>query len=73
MSCLKPYSLDNKSREYYLKGAEILIVKISPKKNYCKKKIQDFHFSLVPIRFPICSSNSHCVPQHVLHSSSLLS
>ncbi len=24
MNCLKPYSLDNKSREYYLKGAEIL-------------------------------------------------
>ncbi len=26
MNCLKPYSLDNKSREYYSKGAEIPIV-----------------------------------------------
>jgi hypothetical protein len=27
----------------------------------------------VPIRLPICSPNSQCVPPHVLHSTSLLS
>jgi hypothetical protein len=68
MNCLKPYSLDNKSREYYLKGAEILIVKNSPKKNYCqKKKKRGFSFfpgsHQVPnmfLKFPLCSST--CSP-----------
>jgi len=31
-----------------------------------------FNFPMGPISFPICSSSSLCVPQHVLHSTSFL-
>jgi hypothetical protein len=58
MNCLKPYSLDNKSREYYLKGAEILIVKNSPKINYCQKRKEKRIFI-----FPWFPSGSQYVPQ----------
>jgi hypothetical protein len=72
MNCLKPYSLDNKSREYYLKGAEILIVKNSPKIYYCKKRKEKriFIFTWFPLgsqyvpQIPIAFLNMFSIAAH---------
>ncbi len=67
---LKAIFSDNKSREYYLKGAKILIVKNSPKINYCKKKIRIFIFPLFPSgsqyvpQIPIVFLNMFCIAAH---------
>ncbi len=38
-----------------------------------KKWGEEMGSQWVPIMCPICSSSSQCVPQHILHSTSLLS